>query len=468
MRQWFDRDATKQIVAVSLPLMGAMVGNLLMILIDRLCLARYSADTLVASGPAVFTSMTIIAFFCSTVGVSRSFVAQANGRSGPKSASDEAALGLFLGVAFGLVLFAAAPLVAMIPQLSTRPPHIIALESEYMLWAARFGCVMTINISLSSYFNGMGRTRQTLVVGIVGQVVASIFTVGLVFGKFGLPELGMRGAAIGTLVGTLSVLACYAALLPRDVWNELARMFLGRSENMATRVVFRLRRGTPAGLTAGTDQLGNTAFIWIVALLGPIALAANNVNLTINYLGIIPIIGLGIGCSILCATAAGKQQYAEVGRILRATVIIELLYVLVVSTVQIAIPEIVLKAFGDLGQDPELLSRAVDTERVLWTFSGAFVFSMTGAAVLESLGMARFSLVIRLLLMWCVSIPLIYYIASTHRDTASSLLMCWIVGSVFEFAIGVVYFWRIAKAIRRRENQLHVGLASASAVEGGA
>jgi MATE family multidrug resistance protein len=114
-----------------------------------------------------------------------------------------------------------------------------------------------------------------------------------------------------------------------------------------------------------------------------------------------------------------------------------------------------LKAFGDLGHNPEIVALAIDTQRVLWTFSAAFVFSMTGAAVLESIGMARFSLVVRLILMWFISIPLIYDVAMSNRDVPSSLMTCWVIGSVFEFSIGAIYFWRIAKAIRGAENRLH-------------
>ena len=462
MRHWFDSGVAKRIFTVSFPLMGTMVGNLLMMLVDRLCLAHYSQDTLAASGPAVFTSMAIIAFFCSTVGGARSFIAQAHGRSGLSAASREAALGLLLGMVCGVLLFIAAPLIAMIPQLSSRPAQIVNLESRYMLWAALFGGVMTIDTALSSFFNGVGRTRETLIVGIMGQVIDSIFTVGLVFGKFGLPEMGMTGAAVGTLIGTLSMLACYAVMLPREIWLELLNIFIARSEHLVPQLFFRLRRGVPGGLSAGVDQLGNTAFIWIVAVLGASALAANNVNLTVNYLGIIPIIGLGIGCSILCATAVGKGRYTELAMILRVTVIIELLYVLLVSTVQITMPQVLLRAFGDLGQNAQTMALAIETQRVLWTFSAAFVFSMTGAAVLESIGMARFSLVVRLTLMWCISIPLIYCVAMSNRDAPSSLITCWVIGSVFELLIGLIYFWRIAKAIRGAENRLHMESDSAS------
>lgn len=454
MHHWFDARIAKKILSVSFPLMGSMMGNLLMMLVDRLCLAHYSPDTLAASGPAVFTSMAIIAFFCSTVGIARSFIAQAKGRMPRCEPWTEAAAGLFLGLICSVLLFAAAPLIAIIPQLSARPPHIVSLESEYMLWASIFGGVMTINTGFSSFFNGVGRTKETFLVGMGGQVVDSIFTIGLVFGRFGLPELGMAGAAIGTLIGTLAMLVCYLIILPRQVWTEGASILAGRKISLLTQLIFWLRRGVPGGLSAGVDQLGNTAFIWIVAMLGSSALAANNINLTVNYLGIIPIIGLGVGCSILCATVAGNKQYAELAKILRVTVLLELFYVLPVSILQITMPHLLLSAFGDLGSNPETVSLAVDTQRILWTFSVAFVFSMTGAAVLESLGMTRFSLFTRLGLMWLVSIPLIYYVARSNIQTPSSLIWCWIVGSMFELLIGVLYFWRIAKAIRGAENRL--------------
>jgi MATE family multidrug resistance protein len=266
----------------------------------------------------------------------------------------------------------------------------------------------------------------------------------------------MAGSAIGTLIGTSCMLVCYVVLLPQEVWHGLVQILLARSENLIARLAFHLGKGIPAGITAGVDQLGNTAFIWIIALLGTSALAANNVNLTINYLGIIPIIGLGIGCSILCATAVGKKQYADVVKILQVTVTIELAYVLTISAIQIVFPELLLKAFGDLGHNQQTMDSAIDTQRVLWTFSGAFVFSMTGAAVLESIGLTRFSLVVRLCLMWGVSIPLIYITATANRHDPNLLTLCWIIGSVFEFAIGVIYFWRIIKAIRNSENKLYV------------
>jgi MATE family multidrug resistance protein len=162
----FDFAIAKRVLNVSLPLMGSMVGSLLMMFVDRICLARYSNDTLIASGPAIYTASAIIGFATAMVGFSRSCVAQAFGRSGQKEAAYQGAVGILIGAAFALMLVLMAPLIELIPFLSHRPMTTTRLESQFLYWSAYFGGVMTFNIALSSYFNGIGKTRITLIVGL--------------------------------------------------------------------------------------------------------------------------------------------------------------------------------------------------------------------------------------------------------------------------------------------------------------
>ncbi|MCW8208294.1 multidrug transporter MatE [Verminephrobacter aporrectodeae subsp. tuberculatae] len=451
-----DLGLAREVVGMSLPLMGTMAGNLLMMLVDRICLAQYSSDTLAASGPAVFTAMTVITFLTTTTNLSRSCVAQAFGRSGEPAARAEGVLGMLIAAGLGVILLSLSPLLGMIPSLSDRPPAIRALESSFLELSTLFGAVMVINVSMSAYFNGIGKTKVSLYVGLLGQVVAALAIYGLVFGRFGLPELGMRGSALGTLVRSASMLVCYVWQLPRGFLRDGLRHWTdaGRAA-LRAQVGLRLRRGFASGTAAGMDELGNTSFVWLAAVLGPIALTANNVNLTLNYLAIIPIIGLGIGCSVLCSNAIGRNDYDQIPPILKVTLFIEGAYVLIVSLAQVLAPTILLQPFG-LSSDSQILSSAVDTTRVLWTYSASFVFSMTGAAVLEGFGMTRFILVTRIGLMWGLSLPLIYLATHHNAGDPAWLPRIWIIGSVFEFAIGCVYFWNIRQAIRKRLNFLQV------------
>jgi MATE family multidrug resistance protein len=455
----FDFGIAKRILNVSLPLMGSMVGSLLMLFVDRICLARYSNDTLIASGPAIYTSSAIIGFFVAVVGFSRSYVAQAFGRSGQGEAAYQGAVGIVVGAALSVVLLLMAPLLELIPFLSNRPFAITTLESQFLYLSAYFGAAMTFNIALSSYFNGIGKTRITLIAGLIGQAVGIVMTVGFVFGKFGLPELGMRGSAMGTLMGSLSIMVCYLFYMPSEVWVDVKTLIVKRKGSILADLLPRLKSGFVLGASAGIANFGNAAFIWVIAGLGSIALAANNINLTVNYMGIIPVLGLGIGCSVLCGNAIGENNYAQIPRILLVTLAIELMYIVVISFFQIATPAALLSPFGLANKPPEIQQASIATARVLWTYSLAFAFSMTGAAVLESFGLTRFLFLTRFILMWIISIPTIYAITTAHVGNPNILPTCWIVGSSFEAIIGVLYFWRIWSAVKKRQNGIVLAYA---------
>jgi MATE family multidrug resistance protein len=155
---------------------------------------------------------------------------------------------------------------------------------------------------------------------------------------------------------------------------------------------------------------------------------------------------------VLCGNAIGENNYALIPRILLVTLVLELTYIVVISFFQIATPGALLSPFGLADKPQEIQKASIATARVLWTYSLAFAFSMTGAAVLESFGLTRFLFVTRLVMMWFISIPTIYAITTTHVGNPGILPTCWVIGSMFEAVIGVAYFLRIFSAIRKRQN----------------
>lgn len=56
--------------------------------------------------------------------------------------------------------------------------------------------------------------------------------------------------------------------------------------------------------------------------------------------------------------------------------------------------------------------------------------------------------------MWGLSIPTVYLMTLGHVGDPAFLPTCWIVGSSYEAAIGVFYFWRIAVAVSKRQNAI--------------
>ncbi|MCC8419824.1 hypothetical protein [Photorhabdus sp. RM157S] len=152
-----------------------------------------------------------------------------------------------------------APLISLIPELSSRPADSIVLESQYLFYAVFFGGVMVFNVSMASYFNGIGKTRITFIAGLAGQISDIFLTIGLVFGRFGMPELGMKGSAIGTLLACMVISIIYLSQLLCSLYAEVGNIVRGKVKNFSGILFFRLRRGSASGMTNSIDEMGNTA-----------------------------------------------------------------------------------------------------------------------------------------------------------------------------------------------------------------
>jgi len=433
--------------------MLGMGGNLALILVDRISLANYSIETLQASGPAVFTATTLIVLATGTVGITRAFVAQAHGKEDAKAAIDEAAFGTVLALGVALVLLMCTPLLVLVPTLSSQPIALEQLESEYLALSTSFGAVMTLNMALASYFNGTHRTRVPMAVALTGQAVGIVATVGLVFGIGPLPEMGMRGAALGTLVAVTVMFAGYLCFMPRGFYRSVGRA-LRRLRFLPRTIWLRFRKGAPSGLSLGLEELGQTAFVWLAAVLGLAALGANNVALSINYAAVIPLIGLGYGCSILSAGAAGAGRFDAIWRIIRSTLLVALTYVALIAVFQIATPRLLLIPFGIDSLNSTTADMATTTSRFLCLYAAAFAFSMVGSAVLESVGLAKFAFRARIVSMWLVCIPAIALLVWLQSGNGSALPLMWIIFAACEGAMGLACFLRIARVIKREENHL--------------
>ncbi|SER59649.1 multidrug resistance protein, MATE family, partial [Pseudovibrio axinellae] len=80
--------------------MLAMSGRTLMMIVDRLCLAAYSEQTLTASGPAVFMVMSAIFFFAGITQIGRSVIAQTYTQHGAEAAQKAGGRGLVAEIEF--------------------------------------------------------------------------------------------------------------------------------------------------------------------------------------------------------------------------------------------------------------------------------------------------------------------------------------------------------------------------------
>ncbi|MDP6037854.1 MAG: MATE family efflux transporter [Candidatus Latescibacteria bacterium] len=197
-----DFSLTRKILGLTIPVaMGGhaetVVGMIQLFLIGLLGPAALSAVGIAQAFTRVlFTAMMSISRGALTI------VAQAIGAESMEDASAAAKQAFTLlftfSIFFGMGSLAISPL--LVPAL-TSDPEVIALGTPYLQVFFIGVPFMTLNRAIASCFQGAGDTRTPFFLSILSSLVQVIMSYLLIFGYWGLPELGVVGAAVGGLAG---------------------------------------------------------------------------------------------------------------------------------------------------------------------------------------------------------------------------------------------------------------------------
>ena len=214
-----------------------------------------------------------------------------------------ASLALCAGIALGVSLPA---LIFPHPLASVfrLEAHTIDLAADFIRWLAPFQIAFAVHLALGAALRAAGDTRTPLAIGALTNVVNVALVYGLVFGRFGMPQLGVAGAAIASGIA----FAVGALVLVLLWWRGKLVLRAGSSGSWERGRVRRiLDIGYPAGLEQLVWQGGFLVFLWIVSLYGTAPYAAYGIGVTILAFSFL----VGFGFSIAASTLVGQNLGAH-------------------------------------------------------------------------------------------------------------------------------------------------------------
>jgi putative MATE family efflux protein len=287
----------------------------------------------------------------------------------------------------------------------TKDAEVIKLGGSYL----RIVGFTYIPIAIATAYIAVLRSVQLIRMTVIATVTALIFKTvlgyGLIFGIAGLPALGVRGAAIGTAAGwtlelILLLILVYTQKSPLAA-NPLT--FFSFDRPFFARV---LKTAMPAMVNELFWSLGITTYNAVYAHIGTDAIAAINVNATVEELGFVVFLGLGNACSVLVGNRIGAGQKEEAYEIVRRVVILGLFFAVGVGLLVILLRGVVIGLY-------ELSPSGVNNVRWLLTVMAACLwirmlnFSIFIGA-LRAGGDTRFALLMELCSIWLIGVPAAY------------------------------------------------------------
>lgn len=340
-----DREYSK-VLEVCFPLMLSLSAITVMEFTDRVFLANYSVEAISAALPAGITSYLFIAFFGGVGGYAGVFIAQYTGRGDHGKIGSVLWQAIYFSIAAGILLW-------LIGHFATEPffrqvghaPEVRRLEEIYFSILAKGSVLHLGMVTLATFFSGRGLTRPVLLVTVLGVLVNIPLDYALIFGHWGFPELGIKGAAIATVSSWGINVACFLAMIFRP-GNE-KHFNVCSSFYFDSKLFSRLLRyGIPGALQFTLDILAFTFFILLVGRIGTIELAATNIVISINSLAFMPSSGVSQGMSILVGQALGRQRPSLGAEYVYSGSILLLGYILVIDSLFIFAPDLVLSLFS--------------------------------------------------------------------------------------------------------------------------
>jgi putative MATE family efflux protein len=185
-------------------------------------------------------------------------------------------------------------------------PEVAPVASQYLRLGLVASLFLSVNTCYAAALRGSGDTRTPFKVGLAG----ALFNIGvmwlLVYGRFGLPKMGVAGAGLGLIISHALIFAVYSTLFARNMLG-LRVTFQGYRLDLGL-----VKRLLSVGLPAALEQLlmsgGMTVFARIVMSLGTVAYAAHQVSTSITSLSFMTGMGFSMAATTLVGRSLGENR----------------------------------------------------------------------------------------------------------------------------------------------------------------
>lgn len=312
-------------IRLASPVILGMLGHTFVAFADNIMVGQLGTAELAAvslGNSFVFIAMSLGIGFSTAI---TPLVAEADGAGNIAAGKSALKHGLLLCTILGLLLFLLILLGKPLMYLMDQPEEVVVLTMPYLDLVAFSLIPMIIFQAFKQFSDGLSQTRYPMYATILANAVNIFLNYLLIFGKFGFPQLGIIGAAIGTLVSrVVMVLFIWFLLRSQPKFKGYVYGFnLKKIERKVLRKIINL--GFPSSLQMFFEVAIFTAAIWLSGVLGKNPQAANQIALNLSSMTFMVGTGLGVAAMIRVGNQKGLQNFPELRRIAKSIFFLTLL-----------------------------------------------------------------------------------------------------------------------------------------------
>lgn len=433
-----DPGGIQEMITIALPMVVSFSCDTAMTFTDRLFLAKLGSEYMSAAMAGGLTCFTLMSFFLGVIGYSTALVAQHLGAGRKKRCSIFITQAALIAVVAYPVILLCRPLVHIFFDRMGAAPAQLVLQKEYFDILI-FGAIFSLwRNGLASFFSGIGRTSIVMIAAATAMVVNVGLNYLLIYGAWGFPALGIRGAAIGTIIGGMS--GC-AVLLAAYLRQANVREFDIRRSFCFDRAAFSklLYYGYPAGAEFFLNLVAFTLIVFFFHAGGPEAAAASTVAFNWDMVTFVPLLGIEIGVTSLVGRYMGASRSDIAYRAVLSGLKIGFIYAAVMLALFAVYPSQLVDVFRpDVAGETFLQARpaAVAMVKMVAIYVLAEVIFIVFTGALRGAGDTFWAMSISVGLHWLLA-GVVYLILAHYRYTTTAawaaMIVIFMVFAIFPY-----------------------------------
>lgn len=403
-------------IRLAYPVILGMLGHTLISVVDNIMVGRLGATELAAvslGNSMVFIAMSVGIGFSTAI---TPIVAQGDASKDAGTVRSAFHHGLLLCTILGLCLFGVVYLAKPLMHLMRQPQEVIDLASPFVDWVAFSLVPMVIFQGYKQFADGMSLTKYAMYAVIASNVLHIGVNYMLIYGVWFFPKLGILGAALGTVISRLFMVAHMHIMLSRK--EKLKQYFHGFSfsEIKKTMINKIVALGLPSSMQMLFEVALFTGAVWISGSLGKTNQAANQIALSLSSMTFMFGMGLSVAAMVRVGNQKGLKDFKNLQIVARSifllTLILEVGFALMFIALHKVLPHFFLNMenVSQLHDNTQVIAIASQLLIVAAVFQISDGLQVAVLGALRGLQDVKIPTIITFVAYWVIGFPVSLYL----------------------------------------------------------
>ena len=427
------------ILSMSLPAMFSMLIQALYNIVDSYFVAQVSEKAVSALSLAYPIQNLLIAFAVGTAAGVTSLISRRLGEGHREEAEAAAAHGVMLSIVTWLVfavfgIFFTTPFFRMFES----DPEIIHMGNQYLSICCIFSFGQFVVTMFEKIMQATGNMFWPMIFQLVGAIINVIFDPILIFGWFGLPAMGVTGAAIATVGGQILSMILAVVVVARHPSIKISIKGF-RFHGSIVKDIYAV--GIPAIVMQAISTVMNMAINAILAAFSTAAYTVFGLYFKLRSFVFMPVLGLNQGLMPIMGYNYGANKKKRLLQSFYQGCGIALVIMLVGVLAFMLLPG---QLLGFFNPTEELLQVGIPALRIISLCFPLAALGLVSSNMYQAIGRGKYSLVMSVMRQLVVLVPVAWLLAKLTNDVG---MVWWAfpIAEAVSLAVSVVFFMRLYK-----------------------